>query len=129
DEEDGTDRGACLRVDKVFEPSLDTVVNFIVPVSSGLFPRLKVLLPRLERLARGLSCSTEAPDDRFPPCDKPTYPSVFWPQRLQPRGGAKGEATAMAAAYLLEGKSNSSLGSVAEEAGWASRVSGSGEEE
>lgn len=57
-------------------------------VSSGLIPRLKTLMPQMERLAKGTDCTPLPDTDPLAPqCTDPeNYSPAFWPERLSRKG-------------------------------------------
>ncbi|CAM9851446.1 unnamed protein product, partial [Ectocarpus fasciculatus] len=83
----------CLKVEAAFVPTRDIVVDIVVPVSAGLVPRLKTLLPQMEKLAKGSGCTPHHPSAPLAPqCnDADHYAPAFWPETLAIRGQSPSE--------------------------------------
>ncbi|CAN0173813.1 unnamed protein product, partial [Ectocarpus sp. 12 AP-2014] len=83
----------CLEVEAAFVPTRDIVVDIVVPVSAGLVPRLKTLLPQMEKLAKGSGCTPHHPSAPLAPqCnDADHYAPAFWPEMLAIRGQSPSE--------------------------------------
>ncbi|CAN0057895.1 unnamed protein product, partial [Ectocarpus sp. 13 AM-2016] len=83
----------CLEVEAAFVPTRDIVVDVVVPVSAGLVPRLKTLLPQMEKLAKGSGCTPHHPSAPLAPqCnDADHYAPAFWPETLAIRGQSPSE--------------------------------------